>query len=411
MPLTDREIRNAKPSSEPYRLPSDGEQGMYVEVLPSGVRAFRLKLCIDGVDKRCSLGTYPDVGLKAARKKRDEVRRLAANGVWYVDQKRERRQANSDAKADAKVNQFGTWAERYLAHNEAGWSPNHRRDIRRMIDVDIKPALGRIPAPTLSTEQVQALIDKIVARGALTHAHDVRLYCSAIFKHGNKKRPVKLENPVAYVDVPKAPKAERHPALELDQLGQFLVDLQFAVAEPITRIGMRLLLLTGLRTTELRCGRWSEVDERAREWRIPSSRTKADVVHIVPLADETMALLAQLRRITGDGPLMLPNVLDPDEPMSDSTLLNLLYRMGLKGKMSGHGVRRLFSTWANREGFNRDAIERQLGHVERNAVRAAYNEHDWMSDRRKMMQAWATWLSEQERAAQNVVPIRATVAA
>jgi integrase len=128
-------------------------------------------------------------------------------------------------------------------------------------------------------------------------------------------------------------------------------------------------------------------------------------VHIVPLADETMALLAQLRRLTGGGSLMFPNVLRPDEPMSDSTLLGLLYRMKLKGKMSGHGVRRLFSTWANSKEFNADAIERQLGHVERNKVRGSYNEYDFIDVRRPMMQAWATWLSEQERAAQNVVPI------
>ncbi len=423
--LTDDIIRTAKAKDRAYKL-TDG-LGLYLLVKPSGAKLWRLKGKLDGVEKTVALGKYPDIPLlttvikgkrvDGARDLRDNARRLLAAKVDPVAVKREDRQAAALKRADERDNTFGRAWDNYVRHKQAGWSANHRRDIERMGRIDVKPALGNIAFTKVNTANGQALIDEIVGRGAFTHAADVKLYVRAVFERENGQRakrglPKFDANPFDEIEVPDPPKVKHHARLPLDQVGRLLVDLAFADAEPITRIALRILLLTGLRTTELRLGRWSEIDEQAREWKVPETRTKTDIPHVVPLADETMAVLAQLRRISGAGPLMFPNVKNPVEPMSDSTVLALLYRMGLKGKMTGHGARGLLSTWANRRGtidgvtrWTADAIERQLGHTEKNVVRASYNEYDFIDERRVLMREWAAWLTQQERDAQNVVSI------
>jgi integrase len=167
-----------------------------------------------------------------------------------------------------------------------------------------------------------------------------------------------------------------------------------------------MLLLTAVRTTELRLARWAEIDTKAKLWRVPATRMKAGVEHIVPLSPQVLNLLAELRAISGEGELLFPHLFDPEQPMSEGTIINnIRYGMGYAGRATGHGMRRTFSTWCNEQGFNPDAVERQLAHGERNAVRAAYNSAEYLPERRRMMAAWVDFLDESERGAK-VVPIR-----
>lgn len=397
--LTDKQVRAAKPRERAYKL-TDGA-GMYLLVQPHGVKLWRLKYRVDGREKVASFGQYPDVSLSAARAAREAARRQIHSGLDPVAEKRAAREARRSTGRDT----FGSVARSYFTSKSAKWSENHLRDVRRMIDGELVPALGRLPMRDLRRSDIERVIGAIVARGALTYAQDVRGCFRRIVRHFNQTREQPLPDPSALVDIPVAPPVRHHAALPASEVGEFLRRLQHSEAMPMTRIAVRLLLLTAVRTSELRCAEWREIDTSARLWRVPAIRMKARQEHLVPLCEASLELLASLRTLTGSGRLLFPNVLDPERPMTDMTILAAIYRLGYKGRLTGHGMRRTFSTWANEQGFHADAIERQLAHGPRDKVRAAYNSAEHLPERRRLMDAWATFLETAERESR-VVPLR-----
>lgn len=402
--LTDKAIRAARPQEKPYKL-ADGA-GMFLLVQPHGVKLWRLKFRHEGREKLLSFGPYPTVTLSAAREKRRDARALIVDGIDPLQQKRIER----DAKADGARDAFSSVAADYLAKRSAKWSANHRRDVERIINVELVPPLGKRSMRAIRVADIRKIIESIAARGAFTFCHDVRLYFRAIVKHYNSSRENPIPDPSALIDIPDAPVVQHHAALPASDAGEFLRELQHSDALPMTRIATRLLLMTALRTTELRFGCWSEIDTKEKLWRVDSSRMKARVTHIVPLAPRTLALLATLRTMTGEGDLLFPNAIDPARPISEMTILSAIYRLGYKGRLTGHGMRSMFSTWANEHGFNPDAIERQLAHGPANKVRAAYNAAQYLDERRRLMEAWASFLDEAEHDVR-VVQIHAASAA
>lgn len=392
--LTDTKVRAAKAADRPYKL-ADGE-GMYLLVSPAGGRSWKLKYRLNGLEKSASLGQWPDVSLQDARERRTEARRLIAAGRDPVEQKR----AAKAAVLDERRSLFADAARGYLRKQAPGWSANHTRDVTRIIEGELVPALGRLPVTAIKVAHVRKMLEGIEARGALTYAKDVRLYFRKVLQHYGTERERMIDDPSVFVTLTKPPKEKHHPALPLDEVGTFLRKLQSSPSAPMLRIATRLLLHTAVRTTELREARWSEVDETHKLWRIPEERMKAGAAHVVPLSPQVLALLAELRLISGDGPLLLPHAFNEGETISENTILAVIKRLGYRGKMTGHGARTLFSNWANTVGhFSADAIERQLAHSPRDKVRAAYLSADFLPERVRMMRAWSQWLDEQERGA------------
>ena len=397
--LSEKTVRAAKPGPKPYKL-GDGE-GLYLLVQPDGSKYWRLKFSLEGRERLLALGVFDRVGLADARDRRDAARKLIAHGVDPVAAKHEKR----EAKRERQQFTFEKAAESYYEHNEKAWSESHRRDVRRIVN-ELNASLGDKPMAAIQPEDVERVIGKIEKRGALTYASDVRLYFRAIVKFFNaKNRAHRVVDPSADVIIRKAPPVKHHAALAPSEIGGFLRALRNSNAAPLVRHAVRLLVATAVRTTELRLARWSEIDTKAKLWRIPASRMKARREHLVPLAPQALELLAELRQMTGEGDLMFPHLFEPDQPISEGTIINAIkYGCGYRGRATGHGMRSTFSTWANEQGFHPDAIERQLAHAERDKVRSAYNSAEHLPVRKLLMDAWATFLDESERT--NVVQIK-----
>jgi len=388
--------------------------GLYLHVLPAGGRYWRLKYRHGGKVKTLALGVYPFVKLKEARDKRDDAKKLISAGIDPIQQRREAEAAlkagtQADAEAGtAKGILFNDVAETYYENAHRPWSATHRRDVRRMIDNELIPALGNMPIVEIKSADVQRVLDKITARGALTYAKDVRMYFRAIWNYYNAKflrdGENELRDPSARADLPKPPKERGHAALPPQEIGAFLRTLEHSDAGAVVRIAVRMLLLTAVRTTELRASTWGEFDTKTARWRILPQRMKADRGHVVPLSRQALVLLAALRPYTGGKTYLFPNSRDDDRPMSENAILAAIKRMGYKGRLTGHGMRSMFSTWAHEAGYPSDAIERQLAHAPADKVKAAYLRSEFLEMRAKMLQAWADWLDARAVTA-DVIPL------
>jgi len=407
--LSDRACRTYAPGKH-----FDGG-GLYLHVLPAGGRYWRAKYRHAGKEKTLSLGVYPDVTLAEARDKRDAARKLISTGIDPIAQRRAAEAmalaADTVLSADhamAKGLLFSSVAEAYYGKMHRPWSVTHRRDVQRMIDNELVPELGNLPMRQIKPADVQRVLDKITARGALTFARDVRMYFRAIVNYYNARADDAMPDPSARVDLPNPPRERGHAALQPQQIGQFLRTLEHSDAGAVVRIAVRMLMLTAVRTTELRASTWDEFDIKAAAWRIPLERMKAGRGHVVPLSKQTLVLLAALRPHTGGRVYPFPNSRDDDRPMSEGAILGAIKRMGYQGRLTGHGMRAMFSTWAHEAGFPSDAIERQLAHAPADKVKAAYLRSEFIDARTKMMQAWADWL-DASAATADVIPLHAHV--
>jgi len=412
--LTDRKVAALKPRAPPYKV-FDG-RGLHIWVSPTA-KAWRLRFKLDGKERLMSLGEFPDIDCEEARTRRDAARKLVARNIDPVEQRRNEKAA----KTEAGKHTFRRWAESYFAHNANAWSDRHQRDVRRIID-ELSARIGDKAMTKVEPEDIEELFDDIEKRNAhrrerasgLTYARDVRLYFRLVVRHYNaKNRRHRIADPSEGVEIKKAPAVKHHASLKANEIGGFLRALNSSNAAPLIRFAVRLLVATGVRTTELRLAKWNEIDTKAKLWRVPATRMKARREHLVPLAPQVLELLAELRKISGNGKsnwsedetFLFPHLFESGQPISDGTIINAIkYGCGYRGRATGHGMRGTFSTWAHETGFNSDAIERQLGHVERNAVKNAYNTAEHLPERKRLMSAWTDFLEREERGAK-VVPL------
>lgn len=390
MPLTDLAIRQAKPQDKPYHLPDGGS--LFLEVTPAGGKRWLFRYRFNGKAGKLALGKYPAVSLSSAREKAADARRLLDEGA---DPSHAKKTAKIAAKV-ATANSFEVIAREWHAKELAGWTPAHAARVLGSLEADTFPSIGKVPITDLTAPVVLEAIKKIEKRGAVETAARVLQRISSVMRYAIQT--VRAEsNPVAdLMGALSSTKVEHRPALPRGELREFYRRLE---AEPLhqpTKIAMRLLVLTFVRPGELRAARWEEFDLDRAEWRIPAERMKMRQPHIVPLSRQSLALLEELRPITGRGALLFPAMTDHDKPMSENTLGYALGRMGYKGTATPHGFRALASTVMNEEGFDSDVIERQLAHAERNKVRAAYHRSEYLDERRRMMQWWADFLESQQ---------------
>ena len=396
MALTDTKIRNAKPRDRAYKLYD--ERGLFLLVQKTGGKWWRLKYRFAGKEKTISLGVYPDVGLQEARRRRDEARELVARDI---DPAAERRQEKRRQKALA-ANSFEAVAREWHRHQKGRWSKGHAAGVIASLEKDVFPALGRRPVVEIAPGEVLDVIRAVERRGVVELPSKLLQRCSAVFRFAIQTG-IADTNPAAELrGALKTHRVNHRAALKREELPEFLEKLDAYDGHILTRLGLLMILHTFVRSLELRGARWDEFDLEARLWRIPGERMKTGKEHLVPLSDQVLEILEQIRPISGNGELVFPMQNKPRKIMSENTLLFALYRLGYHGRATVHGFRATASTILNESGFAPDPIERQLAHVEKNKVRAAYHRSEYLEERRRMMQWWSDFIDTQ-REGGNVV--------
>jgi integrase len=395
--LTDNSIRTAKPREKPYKMGDSG--GLFLLIHPSGARWWRFKYRVAGKEKLLSFGVYPDVPLKLARERRDEARRQLASGIDPSVKRRTEKIAESDS--------FEAVAREWFTKFSTNWAPGHSSKIMRRLEMDVFPWIGSRPVSQVTPPELLSCLRRIEGRGALDTAHRAHQNCGQVFRYavatGRAER-----DPAADLRGALPPPAGGHFAsiTEPSKIGALLRAIDGYEGTFVARCALRLAPLVFVRPGELRMAEWAEFRLDDAEWRIPAERMKARVQHIVPLSTQALSILRDLHPFSGSGRFLFPSVRTPARPMSHNTLNAGLRRLGYTtDDQTAHGFRSMASTLLNEQGWNRDAIERQLAHGERDEVRAAYNYAQHLPERRKMMQAWADYL-DGLRAGAEIVPFK-----
>jgi len=318
------------------------------------------------------------------------ARKLLATGSDPMAQ----RKADKLAKLSAAENSFQTVALLWWAQWRSAKSPRHADDVQKRLKADVFPAIGKRPVSDIQAPELVAMVKAIAGRGALDIAKRALQTSGQVFRyaiaHGLAQR-----NPATDIkpaDILASRKAGNYARLDAKELPELLRHMEAYQGAPVTRLAMKLMALTFVRTSELIGARWAEFDLEAGRWDIPSERMKMKKPHIVPLSSQAINLLQTLQLVSGHGALLFPGERDHEKPMSNNTILKALERMGYKGRMTGHGYRGIASTVLHETGFNHAHIELQLAHKERDEVSAAYNHATYLSDRAKMMQHWSDYL-------------------
>jgi len=389
MPLSDTAIRAAKPKDKTY-LMTDGE-GMYLEITPSGGKWWRFKYRFDGKQKRLSLGTYPDTGLKEAREKRQEARRLLATGV----DPSENRKAKKAAGSGNIANSFEVIAREWFGRQEPTWVPSHSEKIISRLERDLFPWLGKRDIGTITAPELLAVLRRIEDRGAVETAHRALQNCGQIFRYAIATGRAERDPCPALRGALAPVKQSHYPAVtDPKKIGGLLRAMDSYEGTLVTKCALRLAPLVFVRPGELRAAEWSEIDLERAEWTIPAARMKMGVAHLVPLSTQAVAILKEAQALTGEGRFVFPSARTADRPMSDNAILSALRRMGIaKEEMTGHGFRAMARTVLDEVlHFRPDYIEHQLAHSVRDPNGRAYNRTAHLEERRQMMQAWADYL-------------------
>lgn len=402
MPLTDKAIRALK-ASDPKRRHFD-EKGLYLELSPAGGKWWRFKYRFAGKEKRLSLGVYPEVGLADARKRRDEVRALLADGI----DPGVARKAEAQAQRVAALNTLEPVARAWLAHRSEGWGQSTYDKIEASLANHVFPRIGKRPVAELTAGEIRDTVQAIDAAGARDQAGRVFQRLRAVFRYAVQHELCATDPTYSLrpAEILSPQKVQHRPALAERDLPEFLRNLDAYEGDANTRNALTFLMLTATRPGETRGATWAEIDEDRAMWRIAAGRMKMKTEHLVPLSPQALAVLKRARELAGNGALIFPSPFYPGKPLSENTLNSMLARMGYKGIATAHGFRTLFSTCANEAGWNADAIERQLAHEERDEVRGAYNRALMLPERIKLMQWWGNKLDELRKGAA-VTPIRA----
>lgn len=397
MPLTDVAIRNAKPREKQYKL-SDGG-GMFLLVAPNGNRFWRLAYRFEGKQKLLALGAYPLVSLADARAKRDDAKRLLLEGTDPGEQRKaDRRQHRIDTASTFRV-----LAKEWYENSEERWVPSYAARIWSRIEDDLLPDLGDRPAFDIQPLEMLDVLRKIEARGAIESAKRIKNYASQILQYalvtGRVERDVTVDIGRALKPIPKS-SVKRRAALKAEDLPEFLRKLDTYDGEEETRLALNAVLLTIVRTNEIRFAVKQEFEDLEGDepvWRIPAERMKMRLPHLVPLSPPAVKIFQHLIDKNTRSDLLFPSMdgnRTGNKAMSENTMIYAMYRMGYKSRATVHGFRSTASTILNESGYNSDWIEKQLAHVEENEVRAAYNAAEWMPQRRKMMNEWARYIDE-----------------
>lgn len=375
--LTDAKCKAVKPADKAQKLFDGG--GLHLFVTPKGAKVWRLAYRLDGKQQTASLGEYPLIGLAEARTKRDELRTALLNG--------EDPKAGKKAKADKTMEQANDeyWSTR------GDLSPGYLKKSKRAVEQYLYPRFKTKRLDDITRDDLLDVLRSVDAQGKSVYVRKLRLWVGMIYDWAVEHRYA-TTNPAALIDPKKAFSRAKVTSLPSLELGEVPDLLQRLAMEPRLQsvLGCKLLALTWLRTNELRKMRWDDIGGDVL--RIPGERMKRDKDHLVPLSRQALEVIEDLRLRRNGSEFVFPSDRRIDRPMSENAILYLLHRIGYKGRMSGHGWRSVASTWGNENGYNKDAIERQLAHTPDDKVRSAYNRAEYLPQRRALLQDWADWL-------------------
>jgi integrase len=396
MALTDTKIRNAKPSAKRFKL--FDERSMYLEIAPAGGRWWRLKYRFGGKEKGMSLGVYPEVGLKEARERRDDARRLLRDGIDPMAHKAQRKVVGDAAS-------FQAVAREWHAKFSSGWSPTHSVRMARVFERDINPWIGKRSIAEVTAPELLSVIRRIEGRGAPETAHRALGNCSQVFRYAVATGRCKSD-PSRDLRGALPPFKGKHFAATTEpaRLAGILRAMDGYQGTLPVICALRLAPLVFVRPGELRKAEWKDIDLNAAEWRYRVSKT--DTPHIVPLSRQAVAILSELQPLTGSGRYVFPGARSSKVPMSDNAVLAAMRRMGIgKEEMSAHGFRAVARTILDEVmGVRPDFIEHQLAHAVRDPNGRAYNRTAHIVERRAMMQQWSDYLEELKAAPARLLP-------
>jgi len=387
--LTVIAVKNAKPAKKIYRLYDNG--GLYLEVRPNGSRYWRLKYRFAGAEKKLAFGVFPDVSLSEARERRDAARRQLRDSVDPGALKK----AQAVAARDAAANSFEAIAREWLERQSKKLGESTHRKAVATLETWAFPWIGRRPIGEITPrELLESVLRRVEREGKLETAHRLKQRCGQVFAYAIHSGRAE-HNPAAGLrGVLSTAKVRSHAAItDPLKVGELLRAIETYDGTFVTKCAVRLTPYLFVRPGELRCAEWSEIDLNAAQWSIPANKMKMDAPHLVPLATQAIAILKDLKPLTGSGQYVFPGLHNRRRPMSENTVNLALRRLGYTGdEMVAHGFRSMASTLLNEQGWPPDVIERQLAHAERNEVRRAYNRAKYLPERRNMMQAWADYL-------------------
>lgn len=397
--LTDTKIKNAKAREKSYRL-TDG-LGLHLLVHKNGSKLWQVRYRYENLEKTASLGPYPLVSLAEARVKRDELKKLLLEGKNPAQVKRlEETQKHAEA-----ASKFQAVSEQWYSQWSKVRSPRHAGYVKRRLESDVFPDIGELPISALRPLDVVRIVKKIDARGATDIAKRafqmIGAICRYAVAHGMIERDPTQD--VRPSDILVAKRPTNYARIDASELPDLMHAIEGYSGASTTRLSLRLLALTFVRTSELIAARWDEIHFEEANWRIPAERMKMRSPHVVPLSRQALEALRTLHLLTGHSKLLFPGERDRARPMSNNTILKALERLGFKGRMTGHGFRGLASTILHEHGFEHAHIEAQLAHQERDRVSASYNHAQYLRQRAEMMQWWADRLDA--ALGRNVVPM------
>lgn len=382
--LTDTQVKAAKPRDKAYKLTD--ALGLYLHVAPKGGRWWRFRFRFDGREQLLSLGTYPDVPLKRARERRDAMRQDLAEGISPAAKRRAERYAGADT--------FEAVAREWFGKFSARWADSHAGKVIRRMELTLFPWIGARPVAKLTAPEILHCLRRLEAGGKLETAKRALQNCNRVLRYAIATGRAE-SNPAMHLQGALPPAKGGHLAAITSprEFGELLRAIDAYSGSLVVRAALQLAPLVFVRPGELRNAEWAEMDFEKAQWRIPAEKMKSSVKHIVPLSRQSIAILRDLQPLTGGGPFVFCSPRSAQRPMSAVALLAALRRMGYaQGTVTVHGFRSTASTLLNEQGKNRDWIERQLAHGERDGVRAAYNYADYLPQRAQMMQEWADYV-------------------
>lgn len=390
MRLSEIHCKTTKPASRPKKLFDGG--GLYLEVMPTGRKLWRLKFRYFGKEKRISLGAYPLISLKEARERRDEAKRL-------LDKNIDPSVAKQDAKRQILLDNaftFEVLAKEWHEEMKHKWTKDNAQSVLNRMENHLFPLLGNVPVKMITPPILLSALKKIEQKGVYETTKRIKQYAGQVFRYGVATGKAEKDVSADIGGFLKTAKVKHHAALDVKDLPEFLDKLNKNEARLFnqTRWAIELMLLTFVRTSELLDAVWDEFDFEKKIWLIPAERMKMRKPHVVPLATQVINILERLKTIQCEkGRYILPSPVSPRKPMSENTILYALYRLGYRGKATGHGFRALAMTAIKEQlGYRHEVVDRQLAHAHRNSIDAAYDRAQFLDDRVKMMQEWADYI-------------------
>jgi len=407
MRLSDAKVKAARLSDGKKQIKLADGGGLYLLVNKSG-KYWRLDYRFAGKRRTMAIGVYGNTGskvsLKQARAKRESAKRLLEKNI---DPSQAKQQERREMRTQQRAITFEGVAKEWVQRNKVKWVPDYATRIQNWLNNDICPWIGSLPIDEIKAVDVLAVLRKAESRGTITTAHKLRSIIGQVFRYGVATARISSD-PSRDLRGALTPKVVKHRATITDtkRIGELLRAIQGFEGTFVVRAALLLTPYLFVRPGELRQAEWSEIDLEKAEWRIPAEKMKMRCIHIVPLCKQAVAILADLKKLTGSGRYVFPSIRTAARPMSNNTVNATLRRLGYeKSEICAHGFRGMASTLLHEQGWPSDVIERQLAHQEGNDVKRAYNHAQYLPERIKMMQHWADYL-DGLRTGADVVPIQ-----